>query len=547
MLGNLFMLANQHASAADVYKKVVESGADENDVYRLRLIDMYTRTRQFESARAQFDALDPSNKDSLVGMLQNAEIESGLGNRARASQIIDEAVAEYSNNSMVYIKRAGFNVGVPGAMADVLSDIDTALQINPNDWRAYQIRASAYHSDNQRPAAIRDLQKAVRLNPSLDKSLYGILNEFMIDGRNAEAYDFAIEIVQERELDATLVENLGRLFSSRGDWDRAAVFFKNAWDIQRSPAAGATLIDAIVRTRNPDTALANAVIKDLSEVAGKIDENPGLLAAQALVLQARGRDELALQQLTKAFDLSSNDDVTLQQWSGNISRFFEDKPMRDQLSYLETLKQRNPNQEVLNWLDLFLAQRLVTIGAQKDSAQAVLDRLTMLDSQPELQRNAMISLGASAYANGDIDKAIAVWSRGAESFPEEWEMSNNLAYLLSVERGEHERALQLARNAIAANPTRSEPYDTIGKIYTALEQYDKAQEMLSTGMEYALSARSRVTLVLAQIELDLAQGFTAEAGSKLSEIRTLLLSMPTRDPGLEKQADEIGAKIDSAG
>lgn len=547
LLGDLYMLINNFSGAAESFRKIVEAGVDENDNYRTRLIDMLIRTRQFEQARVQFDLLTAENASTRIAMLQNAEIEEGLGNKTKASELLDLAVASYSNDPLVYIKRAEFLSGSEDTLTDMLADIDVALQINPNDWRAYRVRAAGYFDVDQREEALRDLQRAVRLNPSLDQALFGIINEMMIDGRNAEAYDFALEIAEQRSRDATLINSLGELFSTRGDWERATLFYKLAWESQRSPNAGSTLIDAIVRTRNPDTNLANAVINDLAQIAGDINKNPGLLAAQALVLQARGRDELALQQLTKAFDLSINEDALLIQWSGNISRYFEGQSMQDQVDYIETIKRRNPNREVLNWLDLFVAQRLISIGAQVDTAYAIFQRLMNANEQPEIQRITFQTYGTTLYTSNQFDKAVEIWSRGVELFPQDWEMSNNLAYVLSAEMDQHERALKLAQNAIAASPNRSEPYDTIGNVYTALGQYDQAAKMLNEGMKYALTVRARVTLVLAQIHLDLAQGRVPDARSKMLDIRSLMRSMPTRNLGLEKQVDEVEVKIDSAG
>jgi len=547
LLGELFMMLNQYTNAAEAFQKILDAGVDDNDQYRLRMVDMLIRTRQFEQARDHFDRLAQPNKETTIAMLQNSEIEEGLGNKKTASDLLDLAVATYPDDALVYIKRAEFLSGSEETLADMLADVDAALQINPNDWRAYRVRAAGYFAIEQREDALRDLMRAVRLNPSLDQALFGIVNELMIDGRNSEAYEFAVEIVEKRQRDASLIDSLGSLFSSREDWERAAQFYQLGWEVQRSPRAGATLIDAIVRTRNPDTALANSVINDLTTIAGDINSSPGLLAAQALVLQARGRDQLALQQLTKAFDLSTNDDSQLIQWSGNISRYYEDQPMQDQISYIETLKRRNPNQEVLNWLDLFIAQRLLRVGSKTDTALSVFERLLKADNQKEVQRIAHQSLGTSLYTKGDYAGAADIWSAGAELFPDDWEMSNNLAYVLSAELGEHERALKLAENAVAANPDRSEPYDTIGTIYTALGKYDQAKEMLNTGMKYAQSVRSRVTLVIAQIKLDLAMGNPDEARAKLLDIRSLMRAMPTRDLGLETQVDEVEAKIDSDG
>lgn len=547
LLGNLYMTLNNYSSASEAFKKIVESGKDENNQFRLRWIDMLIRTRQFEAARAQFDQLPLERQNTLIAMLQSSEIEEGLDNRPNAANILDRAVAAYPDDALVYIKRAEFNTGNEESLTDMLADVDAALQINSNDWRAYRVRAAGYFAVEQREEALRDLMRAVQLNPNLDQALFGIVNELMIDGRNADAYEFAAEIVTKRSDNARLIGDLGSLFASRDDWEHAVDFFKTAWESTRSPTAGATLIDAIVRTRNPDTDLANSVINDLTEIAGNINESPGLLAAQALVLQARGRDELALQQLTKAFDLSSNSDIFLIQWSGNISRFYLDKPMNEQIQYLETLKRRNANQEVLNWLDLFIAQRLISVGSQRDIAIAIFDRLKNASNQAKLQQITFQSYGQALYAEGDYEGAAEIWAEGAELFPDDWEMSNNLAYVLSAELGRYEEALSLAENAIESNSERSEPYDTLGRIYTALGKYDLARETLAEGMRYALSTRSRVTLMLAQIELDLTMNDPNEAKSKMVDIRSMLRAMPTRDLGLESDVDAADEKIGSAG
>ncbi|MBO6513487.1 MAG: tetratricopeptide repeat protein [Phycisphaerales bacterium] len=547
LLGNLYMTLNNYSSASEAFKKIIESGKDEDDQYRLRWIDMLIRTRQYQAAREQFDQLSSERQNRLIAMLQSSEIEEGLGNMDNAARLLDQAVAAYPDNPLVYIKRAEFNAGDPESMTDLLADVDAALQINNNDWRAYRVRAAGYFAIDERDDALRDLMRAVQLNPGLDQALFGIVNELMIDGRNADAFEFALEIASKRRDNARLIGDLGSLFASRDDWENAVEFFKIAWDSTRSPGSGATLIDAIVRTRNPNTDLANSVINDLTEIAGSIDESPGLLAAQALVLQARGRDELAIQQLTKAFDLSSNSDILLIQWSGNISRYYLDKPMSEQIQYLETLKRRNPNQEVLNWLDLFIAQRLISVGAQRDVAIAIFDRLKQASSQPKLQQITYQSYGQAMYGEGAYERAAEVWAEGSELFPDDWEMSNNLAYVLSAELGKHEEALGLAESAIRANSERSEPYDTLGRIYTALGKYDLARETLSEGMRYALSTRARVTLMLGQIELDLQMNDPAEAKSKMVDIRSMLRAMPTRDTGLESEVEAAEEKIGSAG
>lgn len=546
LMGDLLLNLNQYTDAAAAYQKVVDAGLDPNNEYRTKLVDMLIRTRQYERARAQMEGLADERRGSMVSLLQLAEIEQGLGNDAEALDYLDQAVTEYSDNPIVYIKRAEFLSGSEEALRDMLADIDAALQINPNDWRAYRVRAAGYFAVDRRDDAMRDLKRAVRLNPNLDQALYGIINEMMIDGREAEAFDFAQEIVEQRPKDVTLINSLGQLFSSRDEWAYAVEMYKTVWELQRSPSAGATLIDTIARTEDPDTDLANAVINDLSEVAGDLDTSPGLLAAQALVLKARGREQLAVQQLTKAFDLSADDDGMLMQWSGNLSRLYTGEPVTEQLRYLQSLKQRNTNREVLSWIDLFIAQRLARSGTRPDEAAQLFERLVGVGGLPLLRKTAYKDWGTMLYSMGDRASAADIWRRGLEEFSDDWEMNNNLAYLLSDEFDRHEEALGYAEHAVDAGPRRSEPYDTIARIYTELDRYDEARQMLGEGMRFASTVPDRITLMLAGARIDLAEGDTASARSKLVNIRSLFRATPTRSPSLEERADEIESEIESA-
>jgi len=547
LMGDLLLSLNQYSDAANAFRKIIDAGADIDDRYRMRLIDMLIRTRQFAEAREAFDGLAPSSRGTMVSLLQLAEIEEGLGNDAEARRTLDRAVSEHSENPLVYIKRAEFLGGSPETLNDMLADIDAALQIDQNDWRAYRVRAAGYFAVDRRREALQDLQRAVRLNPRLDQALFGVINEMLIAERMAEAYDFALEIIEQRSQDASLIKSLGQLFESREQWGYAVDMYRRVWELQRSPGAGAELIDTIARSPDPDTDLANDVIRDLEQIAGEINASPGLLAARALVLKARNRGELALGEMTKAFDLSVDSDDLLVQWSGNVSRYFVDDPITDQINYLRDLKRRNTNQEINDWLDLFIAQRMIGIPSATDQAQTLFSRLSEIDTLPKLQSSAYRNWGTMLYAKGRPRDAADIWRRGLGVFPDDWEMNNNLAYVLSVEMGEHNEALSFAEKAVEAGPERPEPYDTLASIYTKLERFDEAEQMIEDGIRFARTLRARITLLLAEARLEIARERPERARSKLIDVRALLRAMPAKSPGLEADADEIEAQIGSQG
>jgi tetratricopeptide (TPR) repeat protein len=89
------------------------------------------------------------------------------------------------------------------------------------------------------------------------------------------------------------------------------------------------------------------------------------------------------------------------------------------------------------------------IGLEKAGrhAAAAEGYLTALGRWP---RNlaAMVGLGNSRYAMGDVEGSEAAFRRATEAFPEEGTAFNNLAHVLA-ELGRREEALAAARRAVA--------------------------------------------------------------------------------------------------
>ncbi len=547
LFGDLQMTINQFAAAAEAYERVVAKNADPDNSYRAKLIESYLRLRKHDEALAQLDSLPEKDQGAKIAMLQRAEILSGLNRIDDARSVLNDAVAKYSDDPIVFIKRAESMIGEPELMTDLLSDVDQALKINGNDWRAYRVRAAAFFAADRRSDAMRDLQNAVRINPNLDNALFGVLNELVNDNRPGEALDLAKEILERRSSDAPLMAQIGHIFAARKDWNRAAEIYGMAWEKRRSPSDGAVYIDALVRKSPPDTDTANAVINDLGELAGGVDKSAGLLAAQALVLDARGRSDFAIQQLTKAFDLSVDDDTKLIGWYSNVSRFFDEKTAEEEIAYLDSIRRRKDIKQVQAWIDLFTAQRLSRDKFDTDRARALLETLITNSENPQLQRFAFQTYGSMLFSIEDYTGAQNIWMRGTELFADDWEMNNNIAYVLSEKLGKSEEALKYIEAVVDTDITRSEPYETAARIYTRLGQYDKATEMIKTGTRYALSVDARVTMIIADARLKLALGDTESARSQVLNAKSVLRSLPGINEDIEQTIKDVEEEIASAG
>ncbi len=547
LLGDLYTRINKLDEAVEAYKAVIASGADPDSSIRSQLITALVSLERFDEAQQMYDQLPEQMKTKMVNMLQAADIARGLGDDAKANEILNEAVARYPNNPFVYITRAQSMIGDETLLNDLLSDISRALDLQSDSWQAYRVRAAAYFAAGRKDDGLKDLQTSIRLNPSHDQSIFAVLNELLgTPGGAGEALDFAREVISRRPDDAILMSRIGGLFKSRNDWSKAAEMYGMAWNKRHAVSDGAEYIDSLVRMSPPDTQTANEVIETLAKMVGDINKSPGLLAAQALVLQARGREDFAQQQITKAFYLSVKNENDLLNWSGNLSRYFENQPAQAHIEYLEKLKRPNNDPETRAWLDLFIARRLASDDQSNERYTEIIDRLMKNEAYPAIQIQAYRIHGSTLFERGQFEEAARVWQEGVELFSDDYQMNNNLAYVLSAKLGRAEDALSYGQIAIGQNMQRSEAYETMAGIYIRLGKYDEAEQMIEQGSAFIRSISGRVTMLITEGRLELGRGNVDQARSKLNDARSVLRSSPTAQPALESDIEAFEADINTA-
>lgn len=548
--GDLMLTLGRPGLAAQAYQAVVDAGADTPEgSYRERLIEMYARLRDYDRAAAEMAKLPEARRTSLTATLQRAEIAAGRGDQAEARRILDDAVSRFAEEPFVYVKRAQLLAEQAGMERDALSDLEAALRLRPGDWRALRVRAALYFQMDRRSEALDDLRGVVRDNPSLDDVLFALINELLNDNRGGEAMQIARDAVERRSTDAAVMFELGRLFESREMWDRSGEMYGLAWRVRRSPGDGAKYVDMLLRRNPPDTNTANAVVTDLGGlIEGGLDANPGLLAAQALVLRARGREDFALQQMTKAFELSLASDGLMAGWGSNAARLYVGMNPDAEINYYRSLRARYTDAVAAAWLDLFIAQRRLAHGQGVEEAVSDLVRLASSDASPDaVRRLAMRSAGGHYYSSDRFEEAVAVWRQGLARNAEDWELNNNVAYTVSAKLGRHEEALPLAERAVESAPNLSEPYDTLANIYIALGKLDEAEQVLGQGMQLSRTARTAATASLTQGRLALARGDRAGARQGIENARSNLRAVPGREADVEREIEAFELQLGSEG
>ena len=102
--------------------------------------------------------------------------------------------------------------------------------------------------------------------------------------------------------------------------------------------------------------------------------------------------------------------------------------------------------------------------------------LTLVLGREPNSPEAVFAMAMLHHMTGQKLESVPYYERALELQPANIVAVNNLAWILSQDKGDHRRALQLADNGLAQAPNYVDLIDTRGTIHFALGQYDKAAE-----------------------------------------------------------------------
>ncbi|MEM7621821.1 MAG: tetratricopeptide repeat protein [Planctomycetota bacterium] len=545
LFGDLMLTLGRSAEAAGAFRLVVDSGADdENQSYRKRLIEMLLRQNEFAAAEEQIDALGSDFADDLTIMMQQADVLIGQGRRSDALSLLNRAVSLYQDTPVVYAKRAQVLISDPDSLSDALADLETALEIQPDEWRTLRLRSSVYYRLGRVEDALTDLRAALRVNPTLDEVLLGLMIELVSLNRDGEALDAAIEVIDQRPTDTTLMITAGRVLSDRALWGRAAVLYGRAWELSQDPELAIRYIDSLVNADPPRPDDAERVLRRVIELTPDAGEDSELLIAQALIEDARGRSARATSFLSQAFDATGEDIPSKLNWIRNVVRLYSDQEEGAAVAFVRDLQIDATDTATRDWLEYAAARMLLDRDSSFEDGTSVLSRLADDASLDVLRLLSYRTLGAGWYEREDFAAAESTWRSGLEAFPEDWEMQNNLAYCVGVELGRAEDAIPLARRAVELAPNQSQAWDTLAKLQILLGQYDDAEVSLDEGSKYMQNAAARINITLNRARIALAREECDVARSLLTQARTSTDTLPQLRDRFETDIDDLSAQIE---
>lgn len=541
-LGSWAARSGVYDLAARSLGRVVEAGADDDRfTVRQTLIESLIRSGRYEDADRHLQAI-PSRirQGSVTIRLLEAELARGRGDRDRALRLLNSAAADFPTNPLVFITRAQVLSLSESTVRDAMGDLDTAITIDPSSWQAFRARSALRARLGQMNEAIEDLRSAVRVNPGDENLRNGLIVELLRLNRDAEAFRVATDAIEANPTDVELILRLGELFASRELYGRSAQLFEMAWERRRQGRVLQAYVESLLRQSPPAGRRAIDVLQN-ANTDFPIAQSAGMLMLRGRAELARQREPDAVRDFNAAYDLIRDNPGALMAYYGSLSVAYP--RVSDRVAYLRQLEGRTRE---TGWPRLMRARAQIEESGTRRDGMATLRRLASEGSDTTLHRSAILLGAEGLYEAGAYAEAAELWRLGAERFPDNWEIQNNLAYTMVRFLSDPEGALPLARRAAELAPETASVYDTLGLVQRELGDLEEAERTFRRGLSLSSTADVAATAIRVHLAgVRLRQGDRAEAAILLDEAERLMEINEAARTSYKGEVDALRAELDS--
>ena len=486
---SIYMSRNQFAEAADQYESLIamlpedtvdqdvrvfrpdtnRPGLAEIALPRHAFFEQYSeclaRSNRPAEAQQVFDRL-PSpqdDRDKAARALVQAMIYAGYASQkyladedglpdetsalqelTLAKQLLPRDIGPRLLEASIYTERFR-RTGDDEAYEAASRSLTEAEVLSPQSAAVAAARFTLLDASGDISKGIRTLQAQLERDPTNNKLRLRIVREYLTLGDRVTAASVAGDggrSLPSGKLSAQWYARAGELLIGiPGQETKAREFFRQAFDQDTNSASFARRMASEVAVPNPDWRL---VVQLTAKEEDWVQDNPDLLSLRATALLNLGREQESRTVLRECFSAFQRQvangapKLMMSRYPLQLSEYFGNDRVDDVRRFAEEANGGVLSWPLLNGLARVKLNSEDFVGAVEDVKKSAQMATEEGDSEAA---EAWLVAGNVAIAAKQPMEAISAWEKSLSLNPDQPLTTNNIAYILSEELGEHERAL----------------------------------------------------------------------------------------------------------
>lgn len=537
-LGDTEFDLGMYAQAEAAYRSIAAAGIpDPKRRIQRRLIDSLLLQTKYEEAAKELASIGADADADFELLTQRSEAARGLGDKTKAMDLLNTAIAKFPEEPLPYYRRARLVMSDPTLIQDAMADLATAIKLRPGLWQALRTRYGLELQLGKTAEAIRDLRAAVDANPSMDSLRFELIDVLIANNQSEDAAAVADAALKGRSGDTRLILTLAQRFDQAGDHVRAARYCKQVFDVGQEAGVAMLYVGALLSSNPPALAEAESA---LAASRLNVEKSWPLLMARALLRMKQNNEDAARADIANALGLVSGP-ADLSRWYDRFRLIYPDAARA-----AEILSSQRVQPALGAMLAFYRARCLMEAPGAKEKADGA-KALSDLAAQPGLDTGLRTQVYQYlCVSQADPAAAIQACRDGLTLSPDDVMLNNNLASLLSDKQQKHQDALPYAEKALAGAPQSAQVMDTLAKIRWALGQKDQAIQTETQALRTPQAEVDKVPLALQLAHWKLLAGDRRGAVAMADVAAGLVCDYPSVIQKFKPELDQLNRDIRNA-
>lgn len=506
-LGDMYFNSGQYEKALAVYQRVRDAAAtDQDNMILKRLVECNLRLSRTAEAKALLDGAAQAEARDKQLLLLRAQLCTAARDEAGARAALDRALALDPNLAIAYYLRGQLNVEDPARARDAQADLEQSLRLDPTQLYARRALMRYWVRQGQFDRGMAVMNEGLSLNPDDGALRLEIAQLFVMNNASEEALKLFNEGARRQPKEAAWPSLSGEIYAGRRDFVRAVESFTKAYNLDPTPPITQALVESLLSIDPPDADKAREVLDDPKH---NIATRWTLLMLRARVNIAQGKTADAESDAAAAFRLIKADDIAeaSNYVRAGLRAYISPRagaPDRT-ADALAMLNRVIPASGMTDAVSFSLARAQLGLNDQRERGMTTLRRLC--DSGDKVvAAESLKTVAGMLYGDAKYAESAELYRKALTIRPDDAEVLNNLAFTLSAHLLKHDEALPLAQKAVELLPNNASILDTLGSVYLAMRDYDKAESTLARAVAAAGSPAEKTMPLVHSITARLEKG-----------------------------------------